>query len=260
MKRKKAAAKAPVADPAFAEIDAMVERADAEFKAILKMVKPAYRARYLAIVEHTDAFCINHLQPLHRDYELYCHVMAAALCGKGSPVVEGKAGPEGWAAAIVAALGFVNFLSDSSFPPVKTMAEVAAGFGVSESGLHAKSRQIRRLLDLSQFDPQWTLPSLMMRNPMVWMLETTSGLIVDIRRRPRAEQVSAFEAGLIPFVPADVETGDDSSSDIAGSAADAMLASPNRDTMPTVNAPSLFEVEPKDVVSRIGGERTREGI
>ncbi len=193
MKRNNPTQKALVADPAFAEIDAMVEQADAEFKAVLKMVKPARRVRFLAIVEHTDAYCLNHLEPLHREYELYCQVMAAALCCKGSPVVEGKGAAEGWAAAIVAALGFVNFLSDPGFPPVKTMAAVAAGFGVSESGMHAKSRQIREMLDLCQFDPDWTLPSLLARNPLVWMLKTTSGIVVDIRSRPRAEQVMAFE-------------------------------------------------------------------
>ena len=65
------------------------------------------------------------------------------------------------------------------------------------------------MLDLYQFDPRWTLPSLMMRNPLVWMLETTSGMIVDVRHCSRAEQVSAFEAGLIPFVPADVPGADE---------------------------------------------------
>jgi hypothetical protein len=230
MKRKKSprgtSSGAAGPDPAFEEIDAMVRQADAEFKAVLGMVKPAHRARFLAIVEHTDAYCMNHLEPLHREYETLCHVMAAALCRKGSPVVEGKGGAEGWAAAIVAALGFVNFLSDREFPPVKTMEEVAAGFGVSASGMHAKSRQIRKMLDLTQFDPDWTLPSLLDRNPLVWMMETTSGLVVDIRGLPRAEQVRAFEAGLIPYIPADREAADGS-----------LVAPPPRAKAPTAGEP-----------------------
>lgn len=83
MKRKTPTNSAPVADPAFAEIDSIVEQAEAEFKAVLGMVKPAHRARFLTIVEHSDAYCMNHLQPLHREYETMCHVMVAALCGKG---------------------------------------------------------------------------------------------------------------------------------------------------------------------------------
>ncbi|MDP1662748.1 MAG: DUF6398 domain-containing protein [Phycisphaerales bacterium] len=201
----------PTGAAQLSEAIAEIKGFDVEFQALLDTVGRTHRERYLAIVERTDWYCANHLQPLHGEYALYCRVMAAALCGKRSPVVEGKASPQGWAAAIVAALGFVNFLSDPDFPPVKTIAEVAAGFGVSESSMQAKSRQIRKLLGLGQFDPEWTLPSLMMRNPLVWMLESPSGMIVDIRSRPRSEQVLAFEAGLIPFVPADEAGGDDES-------------------------------------------------
>ena len=190
-------------DPMGGELGAWGRRDAAEVKAILQEVKPAYRGRFLDIVTLTDAYCLNHLQPLHMEYACLSHSMAALLCQKGSPVVEGRSGPEGWAAAIVGALGFVNFLSDPDKMPVKTMAEVAAGFGVSESGMGAKCSKIRKLLDLEQFDPGWTLPSMLGDNPYVWMLETTSGMIVDVRRCSRDAQVAASEAGLIPYVPAD---------------------------------------------------------
>ena len=61
---------------------------------------------------------------------------------------------------------------------------------------------IRDLLKLRRFDPEWTLPSLMDDNPLIWMLEV-NGLIMDIRRCPREAQVVAFEKGLIPYIPAD---------------------------------------------------------
>jgi len=263
-KKRNAAGQAP--DPAFAEIDALVERVEAEFKAILEMVKPEHRARFLAIVEHTDAYCMNHLEPLHREYEALSHLMAAVLCQDGSPVVEGRAKAEGWGAAIVAALGFVNFLSDASFPPVKTMEEVAAGFGVSASGMHAKSRQIREMLDLFQFDPDWTLPSLLGRNPLVWMLETRSGLIVDIRMLPREEQVKAFEAGLIPYVPADrePEEGPREARRVVGAKQDASpVGETEQDSGPTLFdaacEPPVVETRPEqspDVVGRIGPATT----
>jgi len=253
-------------DPAFAAIDEMVERAEAEFNAILEMVEPEHRARFLAITEYTDVYCMNDLEPLHRDYETLCHVMAAALCQDGSPVVEGRAKAEGWAAAIVASLGFVNFLGDPSFPPIKTMEEVAAGFGVSASGMHAKSRQIRNLLDLVPFDPDWTLPSLLDSNPLVWMLETTSGVIVDIRMCSRAEQVMAFEAGLIPYVPADEsepeENEPDGAQQVEPPRVDDVGDVGRAETPAPMEGPTLFDqhlptVEakherPPDVIGRIG--------
>ena len=54
-------------------------------------------------------------------------------------------------------------------------------------------------------DPDWTLPSLLERNPLVWMAEV-NGLLVDLRHMPREVQEIAFEKGLIPFIPADRPT------------------------------------------------------
>ena len=51
-------------------------------------------------------------------------------------------------------------------------------------------------------DPTWTVPSLMERNPLVWMAEV-NGVLVDLRDMPREVQVIAYEQGLIPYVPAD---------------------------------------------------------
>jgi hypothetical protein len=186
--------------------------ADAMLQQLVAAVKPVggQRERFLAIVALTDAYCMAELAPLGEEYRDACRMMAAVVCRKGSPVVEGRSTAEGWAAAIVAAVGFVNFLGDKETEPHKTMAQVAAGFGVSESGLAAKSVRVRKMLDLGQFDPDWTLPSLLDRNPYVWMLETTTGMVVDVRRLPREEQVKAFEMGLIPYVPpppADREAG-----------------------------------------------------
>jgi hypothetical protein len=54
------------------------------------------------------------------------------------------------------------------------------------------------------FDPEWTLPSMLDRNPLVWMAEV-NGYLVDIRTRtmPREVQEIAFEKGLIPYIPYD---------------------------------------------------------
>ncbi len=43
-------------------------------------------------------------------------------------------------------------------------------FGVSSSTGQAKSKQTRDLLKMSQFSPDWTLPSLLDRNPLAWMI------------------------------------------------------------------------------------------
>ena len=63
---------------------------------------------------------------------------------------------------------------------------------------------IEEMLGTRPFDPQWTLPSLVERNPLVWMAEV-NGFLVDLREMPREVQEIAFEKGLIPYIPADQE-------------------------------------------------------
>jgi hypothetical protein len=83
-----------------------------------------------------------------------------------------------------------------------TTADLGAAFGVGESTLHAKARVIEKTLKIRIFDPQWTLPSLIGSNPLVWMAEV-NGLLVDLRAMPREVQEVAFAKGIIPYVPAD---------------------------------------------------------
>ncbi len=160
-------------------------------------IPEVYRERFDAIVERTDAFCDRHLND---EYKQLAREMAATICQKGSPVRKGK--PEGWAAGVIYALGRVNFLTDPSQDPHMKSEEIAKYIGVSPATMHAKAGVIREGLNLMAFDPEWSLPSRMDDNPLVWMLEI-NGMLVDIRMAPREAQVVAYEKGLIPYIPAD---------------------------------------------------------
>jgi hypothetical protein len=59
---------------------------------------------------------------------------------------------------------------------------------------------IRKMLKIKNFDPAWTLPSLIDQNPMVWMIEF-HGFIVDARFLRREYQEEALRLGLIPYIP-----------------------------------------------------------
>jgi hypothetical protein len=166
-----------------------------------KSVPKNMQARYDQIVALTDEFSRQHLNEEYRELAQY---MAAALCRKRqSPVVSGQV--HSWACGIIYALGQVNFLSDKATQPYMTMADVCAAFGVSPSTGGAKARAIADALKLSPaFDPAWTLPSMMDKNPLVWMAEV-NGYVVDLRQMPREVQEIAFEKGMIPYIPADRE-------------------------------------------------------
>ncbi|MFZ0695323.1 MAG: DUF6398 domain-containing protein [Alphaproteobacteria bacterium] len=166
----------------------------ARLNSVPKGMLPAYRK----IVGLIDDVCDRQLGSEYRDV---ARAMTGALCRKRpSPLTSGQ--PRTWACGIVYVLGRINFLGDKSFPPHMTTAELCAAFEVGESTVHAKARVIEETLGTRPLDPQWTLPSLVGRNPLVWMAQV-NGLLVDLRDMPREVQEIAFAKGLIPYIPAD---------------------------------------------------------
>jgi hypothetical protein len=159
-------------------------------------VPKAQQEKYLAVRLLTDAFCEAHLT---EEYADLARQVTAALCRKRpNPLNHGS--EAGWAAGIIHALGVVNFLFDQSQSLHLTPKSVYEGFGVSGSTGSSKSRAVRAALNMTQFDPSWTLPSRIAGNPMVWMV-MVNGLVVDIRDMPRDIQEAAYEQGVIPYIP-----------------------------------------------------------
>ena len=156
------------------------------------------KAGFESIVGMTDAFCRDHL---NNEYADLCRNLAATLARKRpSPLLRGKL--ETWACGIIRTIGWVNFLDDSSRKPHLKLPFIDKAFGVAESTGQGKSMLIRRTLKIGTFDPKWTLPSRLDRNPRVWMV-SINGFFMDMRFAPRELQVEAFEKGLIPYIPAD---------------------------------------------------------
>jgi Domain of unknown function (DUF6398) len=149
-----------------------------------------------------DQFCKEHL---NEEYAVLCRKMAEKLGRKRpSPLLHGI--PNAWASGIVRAVGGVNFLHDKSQMPYMRSTDIDHYLGTSPSSGAAKLAAIRKMFKMHQLDPNWTLPSKMDANPMVWMLQV-NGFMVDVRHAPREVQESAFSKGLIPYIPADRKKG-----------------------------------------------------
>ena len=155
------------------------------------------QARFDDITQLTDAFSQAYLND---EYASLCRQLTATLCRKRpSPLSQGKIAT--WACGIIHALGTVNFLFDASQTPHVPASQIASYFGLSSSTMQAKSKQIRDLFGMYQMDPDWTLPSMVDQNPLIWMLNV-NGFIMDVRHAPREIQEEAFRKGLIPYIPA----------------------------------------------------------
>ena len=150
------------------------------------------------IIGLIDQFCGEHL---NEEYAVLCRKMAEKLARKRpSPLLHGS--PNAWASGIVRAVGGANFLHDKSQTPYMRSTDIDHYLGTSPSSGAAKLAAIRKMLKVHQLDPNWTLPSRLDDNPMVWMLQV-NGVMMDVRHAPREVQEIAFNKGLIPYIPAD---------------------------------------------------------
>lgn len=161
-------------------------------------VPKAMAEKFAAIASLTDAFCTQHL---NEEYRLMIRQLLATLARKRpSPLLRGSEAV--WAGGAVHAVGIINFLDDSTQTPHCKSPVIYGFFGIGESSGQSKSKAIRKLLNMHQFSPEWTLPSKLGRNPLVWLIEV-NGYMIDARNTSIEIQRIAFAKGLIPYVPAD---------------------------------------------------------
>jgi len=169
----------------------------------LERIPRAMAEKFSAITALTDAFCEKHLND---EYRVLIHRVVGILARKRpSPLLKGKENV--WAAGAVYAVGHANFLDDPSQVPNCKPKTIYAFFGIAESTGQNKSKQLRDALGMGVMSPDWTLPSRLADNPLVWMVQI-NGLMIDIRRSPPELQRLAYEKGLIPFIPAEGSSPD----------------------------------------------------
>ena len=149
------------------------------------------------IVGITDSVCLSVLDEQYAD--LARRAVAKLARKRPSPLQAGRRAT--WAAGVVYALGHVNFLSDPASQPCVTADQLSTAFGVAKSTMSSKARQVRDLLRMSHFSPEFQRADVAAQNPLAWIIEV-NGLAVDARHVPPGIQAEAFQRGLIPYMPA----------------------------------------------------------
>ena len=84
------------------------------------------------------------------------------------------------------------------------LIDIDPKFGVANSTGQGKCMAIKRMFGIGRLNVDWTLPSRLGDNPLVWKVWVNDEL-VDIRKESREQQEKAFRKGLIPWIPADRE-------------------------------------------------------
>lgn len=149
------------------------------------------------IIVITDQVCAKLLDAEYAD--LARQAVAKLARKRPSPLLSGR--HTTWAAAVIYALGQVNFLFDAASEPHLTADELSAAFGIAKSTMGSKAKQVRDLLKMDHFTTEFMRAELIAENPMVWFVEV-DGMVMDSRSLPLDYQVAAFQRGYIPYIPA----------------------------------------------------------
>jgi hypothetical protein len=131
------------------------------------------------LIELTRIFCD---QKLDSDYKYLCEKLIRKLSRKRDvPFQKGKI--EIWAAAVIHALGSINFLFDKSFKPYVTADQISEYFDTKNSTVSNKAREIKDMLNLWHFSPEFSTKKMIEDNPFN-NLVMVDGFIVPLDTLP----------------------------------------------------------------------------
>jgi len=98
-----------------------------------------------------------------------------------------------WAAAVIHALGTINFLFDKSSEPYVSIDEINDFFGTTKSTTTNKSKQIRDLLKLDRWDNEFSTRRMSESNPIANFV-MVDGIIVPLDTLPEQYQIAVKQA------------------------------------------------------------------
>ncbi|GJM63386.1 DUF6398 domain-containing protein [Persicobacter diffluens] len=125
------------------------------------MNKEEIKQKEAQLIEMTRTFCT---EKLNEDYAQLCEKLIKKMGRKREvPFKRGKL--EIWGAAVVNAIGFVNFLFDKSSEPYVTADQIHEFFGTKSSTVSTKSKQIKEMFKMRQFDPEFSTAQMEAQNP-----------------------------------------------------------------------------------------------
>ena len=143
------------------------------------MEKQNSKDRQIEILDLVRDFCAKKLDD---EYFELSERLVQKLGRKKIPMLAtGK--PHIWAAAIIHAIGTINFLFDKASKPYVTVDDINLFFGTSKSTTSNKSREIRELLGLDRWDDEFSTKRMQDNNPFANMV-VVDGLILPLSTLP----------------------------------------------------------------------------
>ncbi|MGB4415365.1 MAG: DUF6398 domain-containing protein [Paludibacter sp.] len=143
------------------------------------MTKQEIKQKEQKLLEMTGVFCT---QKLDDDYFQLCEKLIKKLGRKREvPFQRGKL--EIWAAAVIYAIGSINFLFDKSFEPFITTDQISEYFGTKKSTVANKAQEIKDMFKMWHYDSEFSTQRMKESNPFKQMV-MVDGFIVPIDTLP----------------------------------------------------------------------------
>lgn len=147
------------------------------------MPKEKIKERQKKILELCRSFCE---EKLDKEYLQLCEKLINKMGRKKDiPFKRGKL--DIWAAAVVHAIGTVNFLFDKSFEPFASVGEINDYFGTKNSTVSQKSKSIQDMFNMTYFDAEFSSNQMSDQSPFNNMV-MIDGYIVPVDSLPKEYQ------------------------------------------------------------------------
>ena len=153
------------------------------------MTKQQIKEREQVLLEMVGTFCA---QMLDDDYFQLCEKLIKKM-GRKREVPFQRGQLDVWAAAVVHAIGSINFLFDKSFEPYMTAEQICEYFGTKKSTVSTKAAQIKDMFKLSYFSPEFSTQKMTYENPFSQMV-MFDGFIVPLDTLPLELQQKVKDA------------------------------------------------------------------
>ncbi len=113
---------------------------------------------------------------LTEEYDVLIEKLISKMARKRDvPFMSGKI--EIWAAAVIHALGTINFLFDKDSEPYVSVHDICDFFGTKQSTTTQRSKQIKDMFKLSYFNSDFSTESNNQSNPMNNFIEVNGFLV-----------------------------------------------------------------------------------
>lgn len=153
------------------------------------MEKHKLQERQQQILDLVRQFCAQKLDDEY--FELAERLILKLSRKRNIPYSTGQI--EVWAAAVIHALGTINFLFDKASEPYVSVDEINAFFKTNKSTTGNKSKHIRELLKLDRWDDAFSTKRMHNSNPFT-NLVMVDGLIVPLETLPEEYQEMVRQA------------------------------------------------------------------